>query len=1178
MGINKRITIVGKFTTSKEPRVFVFNKENKNLSREHFFNKIKPKMASKNDGTTVEFGSGKSSYVRFEYGRSVDNIGASQCIEISSDSILLQMSGSKGTEARQIQQFGLKLYQDLILDLNFITAFFHPNFAKTLLFIASTYLEKHVSTSKEIEVKKKHKLFRGQEWLNALKNNPMLNQAILKYLTCYDQDNQTCLLEFEKRLAETKSKGLIDLSERDPNHIELFSQALKDCKTTLNEFKHDLPPSDKVSIFQHYKKMSDEYLFLKSFSFKNDTDKEYIFEVPSTDPLRKVGNDYFVEYYRSFKFFSDRIHRVVRATPLHPFMFCGLTSKYKTHNASNAREIGKVAKKMFATLKDNFPNYTKSEGDNEIKENLNNINKAGVDEKLMKEFSNGLEGKSQDDIEKLEALVTLFFKDIKEKIRDKVIPQRCFTKEDLQNILIKTFQYLGLQSASFMIEKIEEVDKVVDKLFKFYQKILSANNIDDLDKFKFELKKGYTDTSQESKFIDKIFEDVKQNTPKEGIDEFRKIVKDQYFENLSSECQNQFLSLLKDDVQRFVEEVDRLDKLYKIHLGLDVSASKESAGIPMLTTTDYVFNEDEYKTDHLSKRKEIVVEEFQKNIKSKAYETQESVLIKKLKDSENDNDKDSYQKIENKEKVVLNVIDDDNEIGTIEIGPDNTKIERQEPFKDTIKIETSAGELSNLTYDDLNEIPGFDSSNLRYAEELSNITFDDSHELAKAQEGITGRYFEEKTSKQFKRFFRGLIYGEYMLSGKDVPLGFNDVSINLGLSLETIMHLGEVDNPSIFDPEKDSNDLTIGELIKEIDFSQYIPIADDEDKAVDAIAEFIQYQYHLASSFHNISVFFQELNEIGNFFDAVKDTDIEVVYLDGTLEQHVNEVRENEDYETFLPVNKPSLIYYIARQAGDSSERIIGYTDFKVMFNDIFTMPGQNERFNALNIPFIMTPNSISENEKKEFPIISLQDIEMPSFIEEEPGKKAAKTELVVDKVVENTSCLILSASLMAKSPDFGIIQKPKDGLKLTGISPKTGLSVHELLIKPWKEVLLLKETLVLTKLINYLRSIFLRNYGNPVIQSEKDIINSYMKDEYLRAFDGLNLGINEIFYTIREIEINNCNDNRLSIPYIERYGNTKITLPWFPRFSNPEQVIDANAQGPFDQEGWIELSEFIYQ
>jgi len=1170
--INKRITIVGKFTTSKEPRVFVFNKEKKNLSREHFFNEIKPTMASKNDGFTVEFGSGKSSYVRYEYGRSVDNIGASQCIEISNDSILLELSGSKGTEARQIQQLGLKLYQDLISDLNFITAFFHPNFSKTLLFVASTYMEKHVSTSKEIEEEKKHKLFRKNEWLNALKNNPMLNQAILKYLTCYDQDNQTCLLEFEKRLAETKSKGLIELSESNPNHIELFSQALKDCKTTLNEFKHDLPPSDKVSIFQHYKKMSKEYLFLENFSIKNDTDQEYIFDVPSTDSLRKVSNDNFVEYYRSFKHISDRIHRVVRATPLHPFMFCGLTSKYKTHNASNARELEKVAKKMFATLKDSFPNYTKSEVDNEIRQNLDIINKTSVNKDLMKKFASKLEDKSQDDIEKLVGLVTLFFKDIKEKIRDKVIPQRCFTKEDLQNILMKTFQFLGLQSASFMIEKIEEVDKLIDKLFKFYQKILSANNIDDIDKLKDELLEGYPENSQESKFIDQIFQKVKQDNPTEGINDFRKIVKYQYFENLSFECQNQFISLLIDDIKKFVKEVDRLDKLYKIHLGLDVSASKETTGIPMLTTTDYLFNQDEYKTGHLSKRKEIIVDESQKNMKSKSYETQESILVTKLKESENEIDKNSYQKIENKEKIVLNVLDDTNEIGTIEIGPNETKIERQEAFKDTITIETSEGGLSNLTYDDLVEIPGFDSSNLRYGEELSNITFDDSHELAKTQKEITDRYFEDKTSKQFKRFFRGLIYGEYMLSGKDVPLGFNDVSINLGLSLETVMHLGEVDNPSIFDPEKDSTDLNIGELIKEIDFSQYIPIADDEDKAVEAIAEFIQYQYHLATSFHNISAFFQEVNEIGNFFDAVKDVEgFEVVYLDGTLEEHVNKVRDSDDYATFLPVEKPSLIYYIARQAADSSEKIIGYTDFKLLFNDIFTMPDQRERFNALNLPFIMTPNPITEKEKKEFPVISLQDIEMPSFIEEKSGIKAAKKELVVDKVIENTSCLILSASLMAKSPDFGTIQKPKDGLRLTGINPKRGLSVHDLLVKPWKEVLLLNETLILTKLINYFRSIFLGTYGNSGIISENEIISSYLTDEYLQTFNGLNININEKFYSINDIEINTGTEKELIIPYIKKYGNTIISLLWFPHFLNPNDNKE-------DKDGWLELSQFIYQ
>jgi len=1198
--VNKRIMIVGKFTCNDNNKVRFLNFKNGNtdktkknmgkLTREDFFRVVKPEIVSSNDsfqrlGTDVWFNF-------CNLGRPFDNQDAMKTFQIPYDSALLKTKNFIGcSKIASIQKKGLEILKELVKDLNFLANFYHPNFARALLFFAQEYVYKHADSNPKQKVGETVHSISPSEWEEAIENDPVLNKLIIRFLTCYSADEQQCLSAFKKRLKKgpvfrSKIDNKKSTLTRNPDQAGILVEALSACKKALCS----LDVSDETFVDV---RNTTGYEWLESF---ND-DEFFGFDVPSIDNERKVDNATFQANFKAFLDISAKIHRFIRSSALHPFVFSGLMSKY----VATSSEIGGISEIALKICELSVNGKKVVAGPKKQQKYMDDLKKYSIvnSEKEVK-----LKKALQDDIQIFEDQVII----VKDRAKKQINPDLSFTADALKKMLTNTFVNLGLLTGGPVLEMHEKNEKVVERLSKYYNLILSSS-VETTEKLKQDLITNAIDDEElnETEFICEIFKIEPVDPNKDKVQD---IIMEKYIEEYGKKSVDDFATRVLNDIGKFKESIKTLRNVYTENLENEVrSESKSDAGSPtQIAGCVWKWDDKKYKelqaeienksdkSDHQSEHelstsilgtREENYKENSNTKKPKLYPTtikfwdglkasgiDEDVIERakdkskleikvKIKDDDDDDDEmvdfDIITLSGNSVKKPDNLSDQEDDISfwfndkqldlSIEDldSPDvcwdileksgidikNAKeANKPKPIKIKIQNDGTNDEGSIVICGDTVEILGdiTDNETLQFIQDKKEIPIDkdiinsldaakdqqDDHikyrnfrELAEIQKKIHGIYFkEDHTAKDTIRpFLRSLIFGEYLLSTplESTELGSLHTSINLGIIQRIIQYFGVLDKskPQVFeygiDSEKDND---IKGLLAKIEIDEIIPLPKNKEDAKNALSHYISYQYKLSKSLTEIENYLTELNEIGDFFDAVKNTDLEVIVLDGTLDQHSQDEEVKKDLKRFFACNKPPLFAYLTRQTIDNDNNI-EMNNFLETLSEVCEFPAS--RHQNLQIPIFVTPFEL-KNTNCSVLTNNMEMIPLPKLIDKTGS--SGLDSLIVDKVIQEKPYLLLCASLMLNNAKFGKIIETNDKArkepwceKVIGDPPEEDDLIIRLFGEAWFRNDYLTDTLILIKLMNYIRLLRLNDTKSELIS----IFNKVNSEDFYLTLDSLN-------------------------------------------------------------------------
>ncbi len=310
---NRTIAIVGKFSNSTDKKEYIFSNVDKNadrpLSAPAFFELARPEICSQNNKTITI---GNFSYQGYDLSTPLmDKKGAhSQPIMLDSQLLTTNQANKNFSTAEKIQAEGGILFQELLENLNTVSAYSHSNFPKSLLAISRDYLALYVDENCEDGI--------GMaKWQSNFSEDQGLNTAIVKYLSCYESDNRDNIAEIRAFLIENKYSGEL---------LNTLIRAVVNLKNILvTENEHD-------TIWNRLKR---ERLFADGWLENISGDKNFGFAGP------QVSKNTFMSWYNTFKYASDSVHRLIRSPVQHSFLFCYLASKYEAHSAAGTPQAAR---------------------------------------------------------------------------------------------------------------------------------------------------------------------------------------------------------------------------------------------------------------------------------------------------------------------------------------------------------------------------------------------------------------------------------------------------------------------------------------------------------------------------------------------------------------------------------------------------------------------------------------------------------------------------------------------------------------------------------------------------------------------------------------------------------------------------------------------------------------------
>jgi hypothetical protein len=353
------------------------------------------------------------------------------------------------------------------------------------------------------------------------------------------------------------------------------------------------------------------------------------------------------------------------------------------------------------------------------------------------------------------------------------------------------------------------------------------------------------------------------------------------------------------------------------------------------------------------------------------------------------------------------------------------------------------------------------------ANTIAEVVQNNYSQLSKSMDTILNKYRHEDTEEPgFNRAFRSLLLCEYIQAAPKgtTQIGREDLSNILGLMVDIVEHLGEVDNSKILDgvlsgkPESG---------LDKINLSKYYPV-EEKEEGKRQISLILQYQYELCKNLNNVKNYLQELAEIKNFFEMMQGTDLEIVVLNTTLGEYGD--LNNIDYETFsFNTDSPSVVYL-------TSQSQLSVDSLTTMADTLAALIDDSENATNLQIPIFVSSQSLS-TDKVPLPLIwPTKKLDLPNLVldtNESPEKN--KLNIIVDWKERQNSYLLLSAATMLpdSSTAMGSLTNFKPpvsmGMRnLFDINLKKNQPVADLLQEFWlSPKCQILDTLIFTKWLN---------------------------------------------------------------------------------------------------------------
>ncbi len=1006
---NRTLTIVGKFRADDDAdlRRHVFangpaaTEADGTLGADELFRVLRPELRAVTEGTIKVGGELFNSY---DLAAPVDGAdGQGQPILI--DSPLLSDEAYTQPVAKNIQKQGGRLFKQLNDNLHILAQFWQSNFPKALLKVAKHYLLEFANTAVMADAKGKKELVAAADWYDMVSAEHGLSAALVKYLTCHQQDEPAALGQVGAALEEAAEARGVPLT---PRQRELLVEGLERCKGSLRserEYANDAVLAGLAGL--------DEFGFLKDY----ESNKKY-----GLGKVDGVGDKRFLSHFAYFLRTSDDVNRFVRTQALHSYLFCWLASKYYAHD--NKTDVT-LPVKMYAV-------GVEGQGDKRVPAETRE--ERAKNDELIDEAEPELDGPATANYQEFADMNVYNLKEV-------LSASRVFTTKQLRDRLRRLFARIAQIAGGKAGKLLKENADFNAGYVKFYRSILNTREDKekayDLDLFKTRLKKlcakPKPGEDDEAAFVDEVIalaggdgaakgkgKGKPAAAEKETPAALRRRVKEAFIRRFAVKSKSRFArAWLNNETQIDADEKLYLG-LYDFHLGQEVAGGAEAGAtgaiVTALSVPDLEDDEAALKParDALKEARAASLERetLAAGSGTAAPPTAEMGRPEVLKGREVGDE--AAIKVGAKTVGKLEIVDEGKAKVTLTGAAAALKNPKTEfVFKTGRKKKYSLGEVG--------EIPAFDDLAAGGEAEAQPPVPTNYERLSQAQDAINRKYRDKVEPQQdLNRGLRALLFGEraYSAPSAAVNLDTADLSCIIGLMIDMVEHLGDRRlGDALYDNAPSDK---VDALLKRVNLSQYYPVANSNE-----LAAIIQYHYALCEKLNAVSGYLKEVGELKRFFEAIKGSTLRVVLVNDTVSGHLEEAGDNS--QLVIAADAPAVAY-LTGQAGATAESLAALAD------RVAGAVGDTRDCPHARVPLLVSADPALNSAQVPLPLVCPSNVPLPFLVaapkaKEKPAPPPAEAELkrlksgpplAVTTVVQQRPYLLLSTALLAPTADFG--------------------------------------------------------------------------------------------------------------------------------------------------------------
>jgi hypothetical protein len=990
---NKRIAIIGVFGES-EAEKFVFRRNpdagSYRLSANEFFDKVRPQLRFCS-GKALPIGNTVFNQTSIEPPKKDANGRfAGHGVQIPVDSPLLDVTPiANASDYEMMQARGGELFKQLLTDLDSLQQFDQSSFSAATLRLARWYMYQHASDASP------DRKIAWTDWEDLGFDHDLVSKT-LHYMTCCPSD------EVE---AESKVKSALNKHAKaaalTTELVDGLVEGLRQCRRTCEVEAHDDPLIGKF--------IAEGNGFVADFA-----GSEGGFHLPN------VGGKSLLQYYSFFRHRSDRVHSFARNGALHSFIFMWLSGKYtKFKGLNDARAVADTMYKL----------SIEGQGDKRIPgqtqaERLRNF------EIVRDSFSDV--GKA--DKQKLEKLETYerFQVALNREIVKNLQPAREFRREVLaernQSLFIMLSQMAGGKAGAIF----QEASKQCAGLVKIYRgaknarveegQLLSKETFLQV----FEKLRG----DQNAAVMDKIIEKVTALSA--TGDDLKTQVCEVVVQGIAVQTKTFFDSTFLENIEDIGEEIEQLRDIYRLHQSVTVDRSSSGAaggaeGLGMagaiVTNVEVGLpveaGEEEQKGSEELQRYRSSLQAAAKGAgfggDALPMATQIGIPRALEKAAATAHSDGSEGEIKDKSGKVLATITADEE-GSLKILVEDDA-PRDKFLDDDLVLELGGEKVKVVDADVKLDHLATSSDGKGDAKKTTN----NFGSLSDCKQRIRAKYMsEDESDSMFRQSARALSLGEYMLAApqNQINLGVSDLSNVLGVILDATEHIGRLD-PKIFDPATQLEP----DILSRMNLSLHYPVNDRRE-----LQNIVQYHANQCKALEALIPYLSELRDIRAVLNAASGSDAEVLVLNGTVADQVENVRT-----PFFISDRPSIVY-LTRQAQPGQASVKG-------LGEAIIEEAQRKKDNPV-VPIVVTPAEVNQAGVA-FSVLSPSTFKLPELVASATSRGSAGLPITGTPV---NTYLAAAMSLL------GDVFRESLG-KVDGLTRKTDKAIADTLKLPLKSV-----------------------------------------------------------------------------------------------------------------------------
>jgi hypothetical protein len=982
---HRRIAIIGKFSWAPGSPAYVFAKPflaapgtDAALSAAEFYRFLRPHLYATPTGTQTI---GRMTFNKYTLAAPARAVGSESAQPVLSDSPLLDednfvtaAADDGGTDRTQkIQEKGSQLFRRLLKNLDVVARFSHPNFTRALLALAGEYLL-HTANPGEGNA-----AWVDDLWKKLLSEHYRVASALVRFLTCYGQDDEVALTRFRALL---KNKEILKQYGLDDERVNRLADALAQLKDLLahkpltvsgDPVWADLTTKDNFPWLLRYPDYEDYFV------------PGAVIRTAEGEAEPAVGKTEFRAYYREFRRASDEIHRFVRTPALHSYLFCWLASKYRAHALTGR---GAAADRMYE-IAAKQPGHVPGESYEERERN-----RQLVEEHFQRQAPPVELAKDEN--------FKIFRRVNQYEILNVLESSSAFTRKDLQERLKDYFAALTEIAVGEATELAELMQGFNQGHKKFYQRILLVEPAQGaqltVELFREALLKE-CDSSEERQFVEALLKDI---APQAGAG-VRGAVKEAFIRAFTRQSDEKLVSEYQAVAQKTKPKVEQARQRYRMRLALDIEAGEQAAGTPAVTLVPFQI---EGVTDTAVQHSDLVA-----SAQLAIHEAAPAELTFPVPPTMPQNllqEDRTYKLVHDKEPVA--------------------SLTRKGPLMTAKRLKPETAPLINsdktVIQDDKGQPVekdgqsvtlvefrprGLDQFSPPAGEEPLDKLVDQYAELDETMRQVVARYRNDgdqnEITQALRRLLRAMLLGEYMLAAprQSIYLNTADLSQVLGVMLDMTAELGDDldDTKEFLNKESDRT----SKRLSGIQLNKYFPVADNLQ-----MRTILRFHYSLCEVQPNVRDYLAEIRELVAFF-ASAAPGTEVVFVNATLKEH-NRLPTTSNL--VFCQHKATLVY-LTRQA--FSDRTTAAQDLRDVLNRLAQQaPAVDMVWPVFVAPFTIVESAVAA------PVIQPTSFPLPRLVRGRRGRNEGEDATVVDRVIQTEPYLLLCGALASAAAGFGTI------------------------------------------------------------------------------------------------------------------------------------------------------------